>query len=99
MDESDDPLSASLHSNGKDPDFGTHAAIKIFYETRKNPGSTWVGNPPKQLDIKKVKENNNFAIKLLKVKDQEQRSIDGATPFKIQTIESTCLVKALKNIV
>ena len=87
---------------GRDPDFGTSTAIKIFYEGKNRAGHTdWVETPPKQLAPKVAKANNRVAIKIFKVKDHEQQTISGKTPLKNHMIEiqSSLLVAALKDIV
>lgn len=88
---------------GKDPDFGTSASIKVFYEG-KNSGRNninWVETPPKQLNEKVARANNRVAIKIFKLKDHEQPTISGKTPLKIHEVEiqSAILVAVLKDIV
>jgi hypothetical protein len=88
---------------GRDKDFGANTAIKVFYESKRpsNGSINWVEKPPKQPNVKVAKTNNSFAINVFKVKDHEQPTINGMTPFKIQTVEvqSARLVSALKDIV
>lgn len=88
--------------NGKDPEFGTSASIKVFYEGKNlGRGINWVETPPKQLNEKVARANNRVAIKIFKIKDPEQPTISGKTPVKIHQIEiqSAILVAALKDIV
>ncbi|TVY73501.1 putative 26S proteasome regulatory subunit-like protein [Lachnellula suecica] len=87
---------------GRDPDFGTSTSIKTFYEGKNsaNGNYNWVETPPKQTSPKVVKTNNRVAIKLYKIKDFEQPTINGKTPLKIHMVElqSPILVAALKPI-
>lgn len=89
--------------NGKDPEFGTSASVKVFYEGKNTGrgGINWVETPPKQLNEKVARANNRVAIKIFKLKDHEQPTISGKTPLKIHQIEvqSAILVTALKEIV
>lgn len=89
--------------SGKDPEFGTSANVKVFYEGKNShPGHyNWVETPPKQLNEKIARANNRVAIKIFKIKDHEQPTISGKTPLKIHSIEiqSAMLVAALKDIV
>lgn len=92
-----------IEAPGPDSSFGTNTAIKVFYEGKRLSNGTinWVENPPKQPNVKIAKTNNSFAIKVFKVKDHEQPTINGMTPLKIQTVQvqSARLVDALKDIV
>lgn len=89
--------------SGKDPDFGSSASVKVFYEGKNSHGGhyDWVETPPKQLNEKVARANNRVAIKIFKIKDHEQPTISGKTPLKIHSIEiqSAMLVAALKDIV
>jgi len=60
----------------------------------------WVETPPKQTNPKIVKRNNRVAIKIYKVKDYDQPTLNGKTPLKIHQVElqSPLLVSALKPI-
>lgn len=88
---------------GKDPDFGTSAIVKTFYEGKNSCGNSydWVDYPPKQLNKKVVKSNDRVAIKIYKIKDHDQETISGRTPLKIHALDlqSPSLVHALKDIV
>jgi hypothetical protein len=88
---------------GKDPEFGTSATIKTFYEGKRSGGGhyNWVDTPPKQLNEKVARNNSRVAIKIFKLKDHEQPTISGKTPLKIHEVEvqSQMLVAALKDIV
>lgn len=88
---------------GKDPEFGTSANIKTFYEGKRSGGGhyDWVETPPKQLNEKVARNNSRVAIKIFKIKDHEQPTISGKTPLKIHSVEiqSQILVAALKDIV
>ena len=90
-------------AQGKEPDFGTNAVIKTFYEGPKKSGRqiNWMETPPKQLNKKVSRAYDRVAIKLYKKKDPEQPTIAGRTPMKIDVIEiqSPILVTALKDIV
>lgn len=87
----------------QDTDFGTNTAIKIFYEGKRLPNGTinWVETRPRQPSAKVAKANNRFAIKVFKVKDYEQATINGETPLRIQSVQvqSARLVAALEEIV
>lgn len=100
-DNASDILAAAF--SGKDPEFGTSASVKIFYEGKNsNPNHyNWTETPPKQLNEKVARANNRVAIKIFKIKDHEQPTISGKTPLKIHSIEiqSAILVAALKDIV
>jgi hypothetical protein len=88
---------------GRDDDFGTSTAVKVFYEGKPNRNGimNWIETPPKQLKVSVAKANKRFAINIFKVKDHSQPTINGNTPLKIQSVQvqSAILVKALKDIV
>lgn len=108
--KSDDYSSASTlvaptagEGSGKDPTFGTNAVVKTFYEG-KNSGCghyDWVETPPKQLKKKIALAYDRVAIKVYKVKDNDQPTITGRTPLKIHMVQlqSPILVEAIKDIV
>jgi len=87
---------------GKDVDFGTSSTIKTFYEGKDSGGGyyDWVESPPKQLAKKVAKAHDRVAIKIFKVKDNDQETMSGRTPLKIHQVEiqSPILVAALKDI-
>lgn len=100
-DTDDAPVTPGI--KGRDADFGTSTAIKTFYEGKNSHSGhyNWVETPPKQLNEKIAKANNRVAIKIYKIKDHEQPTINGKTPLKIHEVElqSAILVAALKDIV
>lgn len=97
----EDPVPVSAVP-GKDPDFGTSAIIKTFYEGQHSSGGCydWVDSPPKQLNKKVARAHDRVAIKIYKIKDSSQPTISGRTPLKIHEIElqSPILIAALKDI-
>jgi hypothetical protein len=93
---------------GKDSTFGMNPVIKTFYEgkhTSRGPfgdcNYDWVESPPKQLSAKKTLVYDRVALKVYKVKDFDQPTMQGRTPLKIHMIEvqSPHLILALKPIV
>jgi len=68
---------------GKDADFGTASIIKTFYQKTNNGSFDWVDSPPKQLAKKVAKANDRVAIKIYKIFDNDQPTISGKTPLKV----------------
>jgi hypothetical protein len=88
--------------SGKDPSFGTNAIAKTFYGKNNGCGEyNWVETPPKQLKKKIAIAYDRVAIKIYKVKDDNQPTISGHTPFKIYRVQlqSPILVEAIMDIV
>ncbi|POR37741.1 Putative 26S protease regulatory subunit [Tolypocladium paradoxum] len=89
-------------ATGKDPSFGSEAAVKTMYEGRNSSPShyEWVDYPPKQLSKSAARVHDRVAFKVYKVKDRDKPCIAGRFPLKYHRIEvqNPTLVAALEPI-
>ena len=89
-------------ATGKDPAFGSEAAVKTMYEGRNSSPShyEWVDYPPKQLSKSAARVHDRVAFKVYKVKDRDKPCMAGRFPLKYHRIEvqNSTLVAALEPI-
>ncbi|KND89503.1 putative 26S protease regulatory subunit [Tolypocladium ophioglossoides CBS 100239] len=89
-------------ATGKDPAFGSEAAVKTMYEGRNSSPShyEWVDYPPKQLSKSAARVHDRVAFKVYKVKDRDKPCLAGRFPLKYHRIEvqNPALVAALEPI-